>query len=63
LLQSEVLDKFVRDTAWLFGASAHEVGAALAVLPERETMAAVSRQIQHSSISELQRAMTAAAQR
>jgi 2-methylcitrate dehydratase PrpD len=46
LSQCEVLDKFVRNTAWLFGAPARDVGASLAVLSERETMRAIFRRLQ-----------------
>jgi 2-methylcitrate dehydratase PrpD len=45
LSQSDVLDKFVRNTTWLFGAPARDVGASLAVLSEGETMRAISRRI------------------
>jgi 2-methylcitrate dehydratase PrpD len=46
LVLSDVLDKFVRNTAWLLGASARDVGASLAALPEGETMRAIFWRLQ-----------------
>ncbi len=46
LSQSDVLDKFVRNTSWLLGTSAREVGASLAALPEGESMRAIFQCLQ-----------------
>lgn len=49
LSESDVLDKFVRNSTWLYGERARDVGAALAALPARESMIAVSRQLEEKS--------------
>jgi 2-methylcitrate dehydratase PrpD len=56
LSQSDVLDKFVRNTAWMLGTSAHDVGASLAALSEAETVRAVPRRLQQRTAPFLRRA-------
>ncbi len=56
LSQSDVLDKFARNTSWLFGAAAREIGVALTALPENETMRMVTKRLQQPSASFLRRA-------
>ena len=62
LSQSDVLDKFARNATWLFGDSARDVGASLAVLSEDETMRAISRRLQQPAPPYLKRAAGAMAQ-
>jgi 2-methylcitrate dehydratase PrpD len=57
LSQSDVLDKFLRNTFWLFGKSARELGASLAALPEGETMRAIFRRLQQPTADRQARAM------
>lgn len=45
LTRSDVLDKFARNTGWLFGANARAVGAALAETPESAPADALFRRI------------------
>jgi 2-methylcitrate dehydratase PrpD len=45
LSASDVLDKFARNTAWLFGEKAHDAGSALFALPETATLAALVSEI------------------
>ena len=56
LSPSDVLDKFARNTSWLFGAGASEVGASLTALPESETMRALAKRLQQPSAPFLRRA-------
>jgi 2-methylcitrate dehydratase PrpD len=49
LSESDVLDKFVRNSTWLYGERARDVGAALAVLPAGESMGAVAKQVRQSA--------------
>ncbi|TCK19695.1 2-methylcitrate dehydratase PrpD [Ancylobacter aquaticus] len=45
LSQADVLDKFARNTRWLFGDGAHDAGVALIDLPESTPLAALVRDI------------------
>jgi 2-methylcitrate dehydratase PrpD len=51
LSQSDVLDKFVRNTKWLYGEGARDVGAALAALPAGESLRAVAKQVRPAAAS------------
>ena len=49
LSQSDVLDKFVRNTKWLYGERARDVGVALTALPAGESLRMVARQVRPSA--------------
>lgn len=56
LSESEVLDKFERNTGWLFGARARDIGASIAASPEEETIGALAKRLQRSATARVERA-------
>lgn len=46
LTPGDVLDKFARNTKWLFGEGAHDAGSALFALPENANLVAVTAEIE-----------------
>ena len=55
LSQSDMLDKFARNTGWLLGDRARDVGASLAALAEGGSMTAVSQLLQQPKAAHLER--------
>ena len=62
LSQGDVLDKFVRNTTWLFGTPARDVGASLVALPESESIRTLSRRLQQPAANWFARAAVGMAQ-
>ena len=50
LSQSDVLDKFARNTNWLFGDAARDIAASLAAMSDRETMPAFVNRLRQRAV-------------
>ena len=50
LSKDDVLDKFARNSGWLFGDSTREVGAEIAATPERDTMRAIVKRLGEAGV-------------
>ena len=53
LSKDDVLDKFARNSGWLFGDTARDVGARIAATPERDTMQAIVKRLGDAGVAVL----------
>jgi 2-methylcitrate dehydratase PrpD len=53
LSKDDVLDKFARNSGWLFGDTARDVGARIAATPERDTVSAIVKRLGESGVTVL----------
>lgn len=51
LSQDDVLDKFARNSSWLFGDTARDVGSRIAATPERDPLAAIVRRLGDAAVA------------
>lgn len=51
LSKDDVLDKFARNSNWLFGDTARDVGARIAATPERDPLAAIVRRLGDAAVA------------